>query len=54
MTIEFSPAPLTVTAELVWSSRTSDGVRCVCGAAIVGDAPPPEWRQFVDRLAQHA
>ena len=50
MTIEYSAPPLTVTAELVWSSRSSDGVRCVCGAAIVGDAPPPEWRRFVDHL----
>jgi DNA-binding response OmpR family regulator len=52
MTIEYSTAPLTVTAELVWSSRSSDGARCVCGAAIVGDSPPPEWRRFVDHLPQ--
>jgi DNA-binding response OmpR family regulator len=52
MTIEYSAAPLTVTAELVWSSRSTDGARCVCGAAIVGDSPPPEWRRFVDRLPQ--
>jgi CheY-like chemotaxis protein len=52
MTIEYSTAPLTVTAELVWSSRSSDGSRCVCGAAIVGDSPPPEWRRFVDHFTQ--
>ncbi|MGE5602318.1 MAG: response regulator [Nitrososphaerales archaeon] len=54
MTIEFSSAPLTLTAELVWSSRASDGVRCLCGAAIVGDAPADDWRRFVDRVPQRA
>jgi DNA-binding response OmpR family regulator len=54
MTIEVSAAGLTVPAELVWSSRASDGVGCVCGAAIVGDAPDPDWRRFVDRVPQGA
>jgi DNA-binding response OmpR family regulator len=54
MTIEYPPASLSVTAELVWSSRSSDGSRCVCGATVVGetDTPPPAWRSFVDQLPQ--
>ena len=54
MTIEFSTAPLTLTAQLVWSSRASDGARCLCGAAIVGEAPAADWRLFVDRVPQRA
>ena len=54
MTIEYPQGGLKITAELVWSSRASDGVRCLCGAAIVGDSPPPEWCQFVDRIPQRS
>jgi DNA-binding response OmpR family regulator len=52
MTIEFSPDLLRVTAELVWSSRARDGIGCLCGAAILGDTPAPDWRRFVDAVPQ--
>ena len=54
MTIEYPQGGLKITAELVWSARASDGVRCFCGAAIVGDSPPPDWCQFVDRIPQRS
>lgn len=50
MTVEFPPSPLKVPAELVWSSRGSDGVSCLCGAAIMDAAPVADWRRFVDRV----
>ena len=52
ITVEYPAGALSVAAELVWSSRSSDGARFRCGAAIVGEAPPPEWRRFVDHLPQ--
>lgn len=52
MTIEFPAAHLQVPAELVWSARASDGVSCLCGAAIMNAAPAQEWRRFVDRVPE--
>lgn len=54
MTVEFPDAGLQVRAHLVWSSRASDGVSCVCGAAIAEDAVTSDWRRFVDWVPQAA
>lgn len=50
MTVTFPAAGLEVRAHLVWSSRASDGVTCLCGAAIAAEAPVADWRRFVDRI----
>ncbi len=54
MTIEFPASHLCVPAELVWSARASDGVSCLCGAAIMNAAPAAAWRRFVDRVPERA
>jgi CheY-like chemotaxis protein len=52
MTIDLPDARLQVKAQLVWSSRASDGVRCTCGVAIADDEPATDWRRFVDCVPQ--
>ena len=54
MTVEFPAAGFQVTAHLVWSSRASDGVSCVCGAAIADDTVSTDWRRFVDWIPNAA
>lgn len=54
MTVECPAAGVQVQAHLVWSSRASDGVSCVCGAAIADDEPNGQWRRFVDWVPQAA
>ena len=54
MTVEVPDARMELTAHLVWSSRASDGVSSLCGAALSDDAPVAEWRSFVDWIPQPA
>jgi hypothetical protein len=54
MTVEVPDVGLQVMAHLVWSSRASDGVSCVCGAAIADDGVTNEWRRFVDWIPHAA
>ena len=54
VTVAVPAAGLAVTAHVVWSSLASDGVTCVCGAAIADDGPLADWRRFVDAIPQAA
>lgn len=54
LTVDLPAAQLQLRAELVWSARATDGVSCVCGAAILDDAPAREWCQFVDGIPQYS
>ena len=51
ITIDFPDARMQVRANLVWSTRSTDGVSSVCGAGIIDESPGETWRRFVDRLA---
>jgi hypothetical protein len=48
--VDVSDAGFSVPAELIWSARAADGVSCICGAAVMSEAPAHSWRQYVDQV----